>query len=60
MNLPAYYTCPAGHTVAVIRDSLNDAPETWPVAERSIFDWCNDCEEVAENGVCVLRYEVRG
>ena len=58
MNLPAYYTCPAGHTVAVIRDSLNDAPETWPVAERSIFERCNYCEEVVEDGVCVLRYEV--
>ncbi len=60
MMLPAYYNCPAGYRVAVIQDALNDAPDEWPVPERSVFSWCDDCEEELTGGVCVLRYEVRG
>ena len=59
MNHPAYYRCSAGYRVAVIRDSLNDAPETWHVAERSIFARCDECEKYVGNGVCILTYEVR-
>jgi len=49
MILPVYYRCPAGHPIAVIRDSLNDAPDEWPITE-GIFVRC---------GGSVLRYEVR-
>lgn len=59
MKLPAYYLCPAGYRVAVIQDALNDAPDEWPVPERSVFGRCDYCEEVGESGVCVLRYEVK-
>lgn len=59
MNLPAYYTCPAGHAVAVIRDSLNDAPDEWHVDGRSVFRWCNECEVVGEGESCLLRLEMR-
>ncbi len=59
MKLPVYYRCPAGHLVAVYFEELNDAPEEYPVAERSIMERCEDCEEVVEGGVCILTYEVR-
>lgn len=55
MKLPAYYTCPACHPVAVIRYALNDAPDEWPITE-GIFARCVDC---VRDGGCVLRYEVR-
>lgn len=58
MKIPVYYICPAGCRVAVYLDALNDAPEEYPVAERSVFGWCDECEDAEGNGVCVLRYEV--
>ena len=55
MKLPAYYRCPAGHSIAIIQDALNDAPDEWPITE-GVFVRCVDC---GREGGCVLRYEVR-
>lgn len=55
MMLNAFYTCPAGYPVALTQDALNDAPEIYSVAERSIFEWCGECEVCEGEGVCELR-----
>lgn len=57
MKLSVYYMCPAGNRVAVIQDALNDAPEEWPVAERSIFGRCDECGVGGEDGYCKLKLE---
>lgn len=58
MILPVYYRCPAGYPVAVYLNALDDVPEKYPVAERSIFARCDECEEFVGDGVCILTYEV--
>jgi len=57
MRLHAYYSCPAGHTVAVNQDAMNDAPDERKEAERSLFGVCDECEILSEDGYCRLKLE---
>lgn len=55
--LYAYYTCQAGHMVAVYQDALNDAPDERKEPERSLFGACDECECGGDGGYCTLRLE---
>ena len=70
MKLPAYYRCPAGHSIATIQDALDDAPDEIRQPAKTLFSHCWSCEKAVYEpvikgpvlgvvGYCMLRCEVR-
>ena len=57
MMLHAYYSCPAGHIVAIYQGALKDAPNERKEPERSLFGACDECEVDREDGYCTLRLD---
>lgn len=57
MMLNVFYTCPADHPIAINQDAWMAAPEGRKEVERSLFAWCDVCEDVVGDGYCMLRLE---
>lgn len=68
MNIPLFYRCPAGHSIAIVQDALNDAPDEIRQPAKTLFSHCWKCEKAEYEpvikgsvlgvvGYCTLTYD---